>query len=84
MPLSFQKKCQGKNWENVGILKRLQKRRAFFLLLKVSFKAPPRFYFNFFYDQAKKTAYPCFEKIIYIFCGYFYYCDSFAYGVGVM
>ena len=34
--------------------------------------------------QRKQKAYPCFEKIIYIFCGSFYYCDSFAYGVGVM
>ena len=28
--------------------------------------------------QRKQKAYPCFEKIIYIFCGSFYYCDSFA------
>ena len=34
--------------------------------------------------QRKQKAYPCFEKIIYIFCGSFYYCDSFAYGVRVM
>ena len=35
--------------------------------------------------QTKKTkSLPCVEKIIYIFCKSFYYCDSLAYGVGVM
>ena len=32
----------------------------------------------------KQKAYPYVEKIIYIFCGSFHYCDSLAYGVGVM
>ena len=36
--------------KNVGILKRLQKKKRIFHLLKVSFEAPTRFYSNFFYD----------------------------------
>ena len=43
-----------------GILKRLQKKKRIFHLLKVSFEAPTRFYSNFFYDlwlagEKKKT-----------------------------
>ena len=48
--VEFWKKKWGENWENVGILKRLQKKKCIFHLLKVSFEAPPRFYFNSFYD----------------------------------
>ena len=43
MPLSFQKKCQGENWENVSILKRLQKRSAFSVCLKHLLKPRPGF-----------------------------------------
>ena len=43
MPLSFQKKYQDKNWENVGILKRLQKRSAFSVCLKYLLKPRPGF-----------------------------------------
>ena len=38
MPLSFQKKYQNENWENVGILKRLQKRSAFSVCLNYLLK----------------------------------------------
>ena len=38
MPLSFQKKYQDENWENVGILKRLQKRSAFSVCLNYLLK----------------------------------------------
>ena len=94
-------------------LKAFAKKKCIFPLLKVSFEAPSRFYFNFFYDlwswlagkkkkkarctapwmprdrtwitrQRRQKAYQCVEKIIYIFCGSFYYYDSLAYGVGVM
>ena len=34
--------------------------------------------------QRKQNAYPCVEKIIYIFGGFLDYCDSLADGVGVM
>ena len=43
MPLSFQKKYQDENWENVGILKRLQKRSAFSVCLKYLLKPRPGF-----------------------------------------
>ena len=36
--------------KNIGSLKRLQKKKRIFHLLKVSFEAPIRFYSNFFYD----------------------------------
>ena len=38
MPLSFQKKYQDENWQNVGILKRLQKRSAFSVCLNYLLK----------------------------------------------
>ena len=43
MPLSFLKKYQDENWENVGILKRLQKRSAFSVCLKYLLKPRPGF-----------------------------------------
>ena len=43
MPLSFQKKYQDENWQNVGILKRLQKRSAFSVCLKYLLKPRPGF-----------------------------------------
>ena len=86
----FQKKGGGGgNWKMSASWSVCKKRSAFFRLLKVSFKAPlhypwmPRGRIGI-NRQRKQKAYPCFEKIIYIFCGSFYYCDSFAYGVGVM
>ena len=101
----FKKKIYlGENWENVGILKRLQKRSAFSVYLKYLLRPRPAFTLtsSTIFDslvqkniyitrgrigitrQRKQKAYPCVEKIIYIFCGSFYYCDSLAYGVGVM
>ena len=41
MPLSFQKKYQDENWENVGILKRLQKRSAFSICCNYLLKPRP-------------------------------------------
>ena len=42
MPLSFEKKkMSGENWENVSILKRLQKRSAFSFCLKYLLKLRP-------------------------------------------
>ena len=43
MPLSFLKKYQDENWENVGILKRLQKRSAFSVCLNYLLKPRPGF-----------------------------------------
>ena len=44
MPLSFEKKkLSGENWENVSILKRLQKRSAFSFCLKYLLKLRPGF-----------------------------------------
>ena len=43
MPLSFQKKYLFENWENVGILKRLQKRSAFSVCLKYLLRPRPGF-----------------------------------------
>ena len=43
MPFSFQKKYQDENWENVGILKRLQKRSAFSVCLNYLLKPRPGF-----------------------------------------
>ena len=39
--VEFSKKCQGENWENVGILKRLQKRSAFSICCKYLLKPRP-------------------------------------------
>ena len=100
----FKKKYLDENWENVGILKRLQKRSAFSVYLKYLLRSRPGFTLtsstifdslvqkNIYITRGrigitrrrKQKAYPCVEKIIYIFCGSFYYCDSLAYGVGVM
>ena len=109
----WKKKLSGENWENVSILKRLQKRSAFSFCLKYLLKLRPGFILTsstiFDHDslvkkkkkarctapwmprdrtritrQRKQKAYQCVEKIIYIFCGSFYYYDSLAYGVGVM
>ena len=41
--MSFQKKYQYENWENVGILKRLQKRSAFSVCLKYLLRPRPGF-----------------------------------------
>ena len=50
MPLSFEKKNVRGKLGKCQHLKAFAKKKCIFLLLKVSFEAPSRFYFNFFYD----------------------------------
>ena len=49
MPLSFEKNVRGKLGK-CHHLKAFAKKKCIFRLLKVSFEAPPRFCFNFFYN----------------------------------
>ena len=74
MPLSIQKKYQDENWENVGILKRLQKRSAFSVCLNYLLKPRPGFTLtsSTIFDSLlkkkltrhrKQKAYPCVKDL---------------------
>ena len=92
------KKMSGGKLGNVGILKRFH-RSAFSICILWS-PAQVNFFEDLWLAgcippwmprgrlgitrQRKQKACLCVKKIIYIFCGSFYDCDSLAYGVGVM